>query len=54
MSDIMYGSTCLGWLGARGPLRKPGDTPTMHVSVFVEDLRAPRWAVSRESHTQVI
>lgn len=40
--------------GRTWPSPKPSDTPTMHVSAVVEDLRAPRWAKPRESHTQVI
>lgn len=52
MSDIMYGSACLGWLDARGPLQNPVTRQQCMSASVAEDSRAPRWAEPREkSHS---
>lgn len=52
MSDIMYGSACLGWLDARGPLQNPVTRQQCMSASAAEDSRAPRWAEPREkSHS---
>lgn len=52
MSDIMYGSTCLGWLDARGSLQNPVTRQQCMSASVAVDSRAPRWAEPREkSHS---